>query len=168
MTADPLVPALEGASLHSLLMCVSKALTRSGFGDVEIQDRRSSRQKSRHGGHELTCLSSVGGYPLKVVVKVVRDDVRTRMVDELAGTVLRTQADLGLLVTPFNVSPKARAAQARYRPVRLELVDGKRLADFMRCSGIGVRPKGSVDYAFFAELEAVSGRMLAFLREERP
>ena len=168
MPADPLVPALRSASLHSLLMCVSKALTRAGFGDVEILDRRSSRQKSRHGGHELSCLAKVGGYPLKVVVKVVRDDVRTRMSDELVGTVLRTRADLGLLVTPFEVSPKAREAQGRYGPVRLEFVDGEALADLMRCSGVGVRPKGGVDYAFFAGLEEVSGRLLAFLAKERP
>jgi restriction endonuclease Mrr len=157
---------LQVCSLHEILICVSKALSRSGFGDVQILDRRSSKQKSRFGGHELMCETTLGLYPVKIVVKVILDDVRTRMVDEMAGTVLRTKADLGLLITPFNVSEKVRAAQDAYRPLHLEFIDGKRLAELMRCSGVGVRSKGSVDYAFFSELEEVSERLLAFLRRE--
>lgn len=164
---DALPPVLQECSLHSLLICVSRTLTRSGFGDVQILDRRRSKQKSRFGGHELMCETTLGSYPVKVVVKVIKDDVRTRMVDELAGTVMRTNADLGLLVTPFNVSERVRAAQGAYRPLRLEFIDGNRLAELMRCSGVGVRSKGSVDYAFFSELEDVSERLLAFLGKER-
>lgn len=166
MNRDPLEGALQGCSLHALLMCVSKALARSGFGDVQILDRRSSRQKSRYGGHEILCESALGTYPLRVAVKVVRDTARTRMGDELAGTVLRTGADMGLLVTPFNVSPKLRQAQGSYKPARIETLDGGGLARLMRCSGVGVRPNGDVDYAFFAELEQVSRRLLDFIGRE--
>jgi len=167
MNRDPLPPMLQTCSLHSLLICVSKVLTRSGFGDVQILDRRSSKQKSRFGGHELMCETTLGIYPLKIVVKVIQDDVRTRMVDELAGTVMRTRADMGLLITPFNVSERIINAQDAHRPLHLEFIDGNRLARLMRCSGVGVRPKGEVDYAFFTELDEVADRLFEFIRKER-
>lgn len=167
MPTDPLVGALRECSLHSLLMLVSKALTRAGFGDVEILDRRQAGQRSRHGGHELACRAHVGPLPLDVIVKVVRDDLRTRMYDELAGAVLRNRADLGLLVTPYQISARAARNQAGYRPARVEAIDGERLADLMRCSGVAVRPSGEPDYAFLSELETVSVRLLEFMGKER-
>lgn len=163
MESDPLVPMLRSASLHALLMLASKALTRAGFGDVQILDRRLPGQRTRHGGHELLAESSVGFVPLRIAVKVVRDDARQRMADELAGVVLRQGADVGVLLTPFRISRKVRAS---HTGVRLEYVDGEHLARLMRFHGIGVRDKGGVDYAFFDELEAVSDRLLTFMREE--
>jgi len=165
---DPLTLALRECSLHSLLMLTSKVLTRAGFGDVEILDRRETGQKSRHGGHEMSCLTYVGSLPVRSIVKVVPQyDLRTRHFDELAGGVLRAGADLGLLVTPHKVSASIAGKQPSYRPARLEVIDGNSLASLMRCSGIGVRPDGSPDYAFFAELEEVSGRLMGFIRKER-
>jgi hypothetical protein len=168
LKTDELTEALKQCSLHSLLMLTSKALTRSGFGDVEILDRRRARQKSRFGGHELSCLAHLGPVPVKVLVKVVRDDVRTRMLDELAGCVLRNGADIGMIVSAYNVSGSVEVRQANYRPVRVEILDGNGLANLMRCSGIAVRPSGDVDYAFLSELEAVSDRLLDFIRKEKP
>jgi hypothetical protein len=167
MPTDPLAGALQDCSLHALLMLTSKALTRAGFGDVEILDRRETGQKSRHGGHEISCLAALGPVSVKVIVKVIRDDVRTRMFDELAGAVLRNSADLGLIVTPFNVSASLSARQACYGPARIEAMDGNALARLMRCSGIAVRSSGDVDYAFLSELETVSGRLLEFIGKER-
>lgn len=168
MTTDPLAGALQGCSFHALLMLCSKALTRSGFGDVEILDRRQRGQRSRHGGHDMDCRASVGTFPAKVIVKVVleRDGVKTRNFDELAGAALRASADLGLILTPYKVSASVAARQASYGPVRVEAMDGKALADLMRRSGIAVRPSGEPDFAFLAELEEVSGRLLAFMRKE--
>ena len=168
MPTDPLAGALQGCSLHALLMLTSKVLTRSGFGDVEILDRRETGQKSRYGGHEISCLAALGPVPVKVIVKVVRDDVRTRMLDELAGAVIRSSADLGLIVTPYHVSASISGRQAGYRPARVEALDGASLARLMRCSGIAVRPSGDVDYAFLSELETVSQRLLEFVGKERP
>lgn len=166
MPADGLAGALRECSLHSLLMLTSKALIRSGWTEVELLDRRDARQKSRSGGHEMSCVALLGPTPVKMIVKVVRDDVRTRMLDELAGAVLRNSADLGLIVTPYQVSASVSGKQAAYRPARVESLDGDSLATLMRCSGIAVRPDGTPDYAFLAELEAVSGRLLAFIRKE--
>lgn len=168
MPNDELVGALRECSFHPLLILVSKALARSGFGDVEILDRRRSGQRSRHGGHEISCLTHVGPLPVRVIVKVVadRDGVRTRMLDELAGAVLRNSADLGLVVTPFRVSPKAVAKRSSYPPARVEAMDGDALAALVRRSGVAVRPSGEPDYAFLSELETVSERLLAFIGKE--
>jgi len=165
MPTDELTGALQQCSLHALLMLTSKALSRAGF-DTELLDRRQTRQKSRNGGHEILCVARLGNIPVRMIVKVIRDDVRTRMLDELAGAVLRSSADLGLIVSPFNVSPKMEAKQAGYRPARVEAVGGDSLASLMRCSGIAVRPSGEVDYQFLGELENVSERLLEFIGKE--
>lgn len=167
MNDQPLVEALKGCSLHSLLMITSKALTRSGFGDVQILDRRHTKQKSRFGGHELLCQTAVGCLPMRIIVKVINDAGRVRMLDELAGSVIRTKADLGLLMTPHHLSANANRVQGSYFGVRIETITGSALAAFVRSHGIGVRPSGELDYAFFSELEEVSGRLLSFLEKER-
>lgn len=166
MNDKALEGALEQCSLHSLLMLTSKVLSRSGFGDVQILDRRQPRQKSRYGGHEIMCLGSVGSVPVKVVVKVIKDSVRLRMLDELAGTVIRTKADMGLIVSPFHLSATAKKHQDSYTSVRLETVDVSELARLLRLYGIGVRERGSVDFQFFAALEEAGVRILNFMRRE--
>lgn len=167
MKTDELAEALKQCSLHAQIMLISKALTRAGFGDVEILDRRRARQKSRYGGHEISCLAHLGPVPVRVLVKVVRDDVRTRMLDELAGCVIRSGADLGVLVSAYNVSASVNSQQVSYRPARVAILDGKALAKLMRCSGVAVRPDGTPDYAFLTELEEVSERLLDFIDKEK-
>ena len=163
MTETPFVRALQQCSLHSLILLTTKALGRSGFGDVQILDRRQSKQRSRYGGHELECRVIVGTLPMKVIVKVINDSVRVRMLDELAGAVVRTKADLGLIVTPHHVTANAARHQGTYRGARVEIMDGKKLSDLLRHIKVGIRPYGDVDYAFFEALEEVSQRMLAFI-----
>jgi hypothetical protein len=168
MRTDPLSGALQGCSLHALLMLTAKALTRAGFGDVEILDRRRPSEKSRFGGHELSCRTFLGSLPLHVVVKVVREDVHLRMLDELAGTVLRMRADVGLLVTPHRLSAKKAVIPPTYRPARVEVLDGPALARLVRSAGVGARGRADVDYGFFGELEHASNRLLEFIDKERP
>ncbi len=163
MNTIQLQGALRSCSLHVLLMIVSKALSRSGYGDVRFLDRRHSRQKSRFGGHELVCETTLGTRPLKIVVKVVRDSARIRHLDELAGTVIRMGADSGLLITPFHVTKTARSLLDKYGPVRTSVIDGAALAEWLQRLGIGVRGEADVDWAYFGELEEVSDRVLAFL-----
>ncbi len=167
-TDDPLVGALRGCSLHALLMLLSKALTRSGWSEAEIQGRRDAGQKSRNGGHEIACLALLGPTPVRMIVKVSRDPegVKTRMLDELSGAVLRNSADLGLIVTPYKVSASVAEKQGSYGAARVVAIDGNGLARFMRCSGVAVRPNGESDYAFLSELETVSGRLLEFIGKE--
>lgn len=165
MSESQLERVLQRCSLHALLMLTSNALTRAGFGDVQILDRRQSKQKTRYGGHELMCQTTIGSLPVKVIVKVINDAIRGRMMDELAGAVLRTKADLGLLVTPHQTSAIMKKRQAEYRPVRIEIMDGPVLASLLSANGIGVTEKKRVDFPFFSSIEIASERILGFLAE---
>jgi hypothetical protein len=165
MNATPLEARLQQCSLHSLLLVTTKVLTRSGFGDVMILDRRHPRQKSRFGGHELVCECSVGSVQVQVIVKVINDVIRLRMLDELAGAIDRTQSEFGLIISPHHLSANAARWQAKYRRSRLKVITGPTLAEMLTTHGIGVRSKGELDYAFFEELEEQSDRVLAFIDE---
>lgn len=160
-----LTKALQSCSLHPLLIVTSKILTREGFGDVQILDRRESSQKSRFGGHEIVCEGTHAGRAVKVVVKVIPDSIRTRMLDELCGTVDRMRADFGIIVAPHKIGSKPRAAVKRYRRTRIEVIDGPFLTELAQKHQIGTRSSG-VDYAFFGELELISRKLQAFLRKE--
>jgi restriction endonuclease Mrr len=166
MIDSPLRIALQQCSLHALLMIVSKTLTRAGLGDVQIMDRRKSTQRTRFGGHELLCETYLNNRPIKIVVKVISDAVRMRMLDELAGVTLRTKADSALVVTPFHVTRTAAKVLGEHHPVRIETIDGLELEKLLLKFGIGVRGKGEVDYAFFGGLEQVSARLLDFLDQK--
>ena len=167
MNETPMVEMLKGCSLHSLLMLTSKALSRAGFGDVQILDRRQSKQRSRHGGHELVCRLNIGFVPMKVIVKVINDSVRVRMMDELAGAVIRNQADFGLIVTPHHVTTNAMRQQGASRLARVEVIDGPKFAALLSKFGIGLRGRTDIDYAFFGALEDVSARLLTFIANQR-
>jgi len=157
--------ALQKCSLHPLLMIVSKALTRAGYGDVQFLDRRHSRQKSRLGGHELVCEVTLGTRSVRVAVKVISDAVRLRMVDEMWGTVHRTKSDMGLIVSPFHLTKGAREALPSYAP-EVQVLDGLALAELLTTYNIGLR-EGRVDWDYFLGLEEVSDRLLAFIEMER-
>ena len=167
MKGEPLVEMLKDCSLHTLLMLTSKALTRSGFGDVQLLDRRQSKQRSRYGGHELVCRGNLGTLPMKVIVKVINDSVRVRMLDELAGVVIRTRADAGIIVTPHHVTTNALRQQGTYSRARIEIIDGHALAGLLSKFGIGQRGRGEVDYAFFGALHEMSDRVLSFIAANR-
>lgn len=166
MKESELQYTLKNCSLHVLLMLASRVLTRSGFGDAQILDRRHVKQKSRFGGHEILCETAIGDATYRTIVKVVNDTGRLRMMDELAGSVIRTKADRGILITPRNLSAAARKHQRSYFGVKIEALTGEAFCDLLTRYGIGVRSKGSVDYAFFSALEDLSRRLLAFMREE--
>lgn len=166
MTNQAMLHMLQNSSLHTLLLLTAKVLSRTGFGEVQILDRRETRQKSRFGGHELMCESSFGSLPLKVIVKVINDGIRVRMLDELAGAVIRTKADLGIIVSPRHVTATARKLQPHYQAARVKIIDGAELVDQLQRLGIAVRPCGEPDYSFFGAMEEVGRRVNAFMRLE--
>lgn len=156
MNEKAMLAAIQGCSLHALILLLSACLSRAGFGDVEVMDRRTPGQKSRYGGYELRCRAVHGTTEIVVIVKVVRDSVRLRMLDELAGAVLRSKAHVGILATPFA----AKDAKHEYGAVHVETLDGVEIAKLLVKFRLGVREGGSPDYAYFAELEAVSERLM--------
>lgn len=166
MTTQPMIRVLQRSSLHSLLLLTSKMLSRSGFGEVQILDRRETRQKSRFGGHELLCESTLGSLPVRVVVKVINDSVRLRMLDELAGVVMRTKADLGIIVSPHHLTASAARYQGSYKASRISVIDGAALAERLQKLGIGIRKSGEIDHQFFVGLDLVGKRVTEFMRRE--
>jgi hypothetical protein len=167
MNEQELNEMLKHCSLNALLMLTSKALSRAGFGDVQVLDRRQSKQKTRYGGHELLCEVSLGTVPMRVIVKVINDGVRLRMLDELAGSVRRTNADLGLIVSPHELTQAAEKNLSSYQPMRLEALTGLSLAQLLSRYHIGTRSRGEVDYAFFGSLEAFSVQLSSFFKKEQ-
>lgn len=161
---EELQQALQQCSLHALLMITSGALSRTGFGDVQILDRRMPRQKSRFGGHELVCYAAVGTLPLRLIIKVVCDPIRLRHLDELAGTIDRTGADLGIIASPHALSGGALENRESYSKSRLEILDGPVLTDLLMRCGMGI-DDGEVDYAYFEGLELASPRILKCIKE---
>ena len=159
---------LKASSLHVRLMLLSKILTRSGYGDIQVLDRRENLQKSRYGGCELLCHTNLGPAPIMVIVKVIHQHVRTRMLDELAGGIDRTGSDFGIVVSTENLSRKAKLTQEKYRRSRVEIIDGKLFSEMLMKFKVGVRPNGDVDYAFFAEMENQLNRVNEFISHERP
>lgn len=166
MSQAALKGMLQTCSLHPLIILTGKALTRAGFGDVQVMDRRSSKQKSRYGGHELLAETTVGSLPARIVVKVIPDVIRLRMLDELAGVVMRTKADLGVIVSPFHLSKRARESLVDYTNARIDVIDGAALASLLSRFKIGVRGSGEPDYAFFTALEEYSQRIIDFMARE--
>lgn len=162
MTNIQLQGALRASSLHALLIMIAKALSRSGYGDVQFLDRRNPREKSRHGGHELLCEATIGTRAVKIIVKVLRDSIRIRNLDEMAGTVMRMGADSGVIISPFHTTKVAQTLLEKYRP-RTEVVDGEALAAMLEARSIGVRNKGEVDYAYFGELEHLANQISHFI-----
>jgi len=155
--------ALTSSSLHVQLMLVAKVLTRSGFGDIQLLGRRLKAQKSRVGGCELMCHTSLGGLPFKVIIKVINDGVRTRMLDEMAGAIDRTKSDFGIVVSTEDLSPRVARNRSRYQKSRVEVIDGKALSSLLMRFKIGTRPNGTPDYAYFSKLETQSDNIRKFL-----
>lgn len=156
MSHEGLEAALSRCSLHALLLITSKVLAQAGYGDIEVLDRRQRRQKSRFGGHELLCQTTFGLFPSKVIVKVIQDDIRVRMVDELVGAITRTKADAGIIVSPGRLTARAKENLERYGHITIHAIEGDQLASLLATYHIGLRSRGSVDYAFFGELEHVA------------
>jgi restriction endonuclease Mrr len=167
MKDDSLERALQDCSLHALLIICSKVLTRSGFGDVQILDRRQSRQKSRYGGYELICQTNLGFLPVRMIVKVVRDTVRTRMLDELAGATVRSSADFGLIITPYHLTKKAVKHKESYKNVRIEALEGAALSELLQRYGFGVALSGKADPAFFKSLEESAASFMPYILKHR-
>lgn len=153
MHIDPLQGALGQCSTRALVLLTAKALERVGSGDVELVDRRRTGRNGRRGGFEIVCRGAAGLVPVVMVVKVVRTPLTARTLDEVAGAASRAGADAALVVTPHHSSALPSGAQADYAPLRLLAYGGSGFAELIRRSGIGVRPRGDVDYAFLESLE---------------
>ena len=142
---------------------ISRVLTRAGYGEARLQDRLKEKQKSRSGGCDLLFEATFGTREVRVAVKVLKDTIRTRMLDEMCGVVRRTKADMGFLVTPFSLGKRARELLTLYKP-EIHVIDGAALAELLQLYGIGTKGPGVVDYEFFAWLEHYSDRTVNYMK----
>ncbi len=168
MNNQALLAALQNSSLYVLLMITSRMLAQSGLGNVVLLDRRSSKQKSRFGGHELLCEGRYGEIPVRIVVKVINDGIRLRMLDELAGAVSRMQATFGIIVSPRPLTKSAKLYQSAYNSSNIAVIEGDEFAARLSKLGIGVRSSGEVDYQYFTHLEMYGPQLIDFVSTELP
>lgn len=156
MNNEELLVMLQQCSLLELLLILDVLLTREGYGQLEVLDRIRTTQKSKKGGVEILGHIGFGVKPMTCAIKVINDDIRVRMLSELVGTVDRLNADIGVIVSPRKLCASATRELPKYTKVPLIVIDGEKLADLMRKYEYGVRPDGSVDYAFFGGLDQFS------------
>lgn len=164
METSQLESALRPLKLYPLLRIVSRVLTRAGYGEARLQDRLTEGQKSKSGGCDLLFEATFGTRSVKVVVKVIKDGIRVRMLDEACGVVKRTKADMAFLVTPFRLTKKVRELLPLYAP-DIQVISGDMLAELMELYGIGVKGPGVVDWEYFHHLTLYADRTLHLMRE---
>ncbi len=152
MNKTPMMEVLEQCSILELQIILVNLLPREGFGDPEVLDRLRSSQKTRHGGFEMICRRTTSFLQQTTLVKVVNDNVRQRMVCEMAGQVDLNGADWGLIVTPRKVCKSAREALHVIARSKVHVIDGRGLERLLRKHRIGIRRDDSVDYELFLEL----------------
>lgn len=150
---EAIVQRLRKCSFPAYLHIVHKTLIRAGFGDVQLLDRFETYQKSRYGGHEIECFVPCGSRSIKVVVKVIKDRIRIRMLDELVGVLNRCGGEMALIVSPFIMGDEVAIQSTRYNTVSLDVIDEVDLVRLMSKHTVGVRRNGELDYAYFEALE---------------
>ena len=148
---DELLHARLNEELHALSVrgferLVARLLRASGYEDVRIlrdhtKARRSRKGRTSHGGVDLTASlkGEFGITRVLVQVKQYERPVSRRFVDELRGTLLRTQARQGLLITTGAFAPTARTAALEDHIGPIHLLDGERLRDLMITHHLGLK-----------------------------
>lgn len=144
---------IHHAKLHTKVILLQRLLCRMGFGEVQSMGRLKPSQKSKQGGHELFCRFQAGSQTATMVVKLVSDSARLRMLCELAGTMLLNRAQFGLLVATKRSSERMFRCLDRLSPLKIDLIDGPALVQLLHKYGIGVRIQGEPDFAYLEGLD---------------
>jgi restriction endonuclease Mrr len=167
MLEEKLEGILKASSFHVLLLIVSNVLSREGYSDVQLLGRRTTKQKSYIGGCDLIAHQRLGVFITKTLVKVIQDDVRIRMLDEMTGAMPRTSANFGIIVTPKGVTERVEILNSAYPGHPVRIITGKELARLMVANRLGVLDFGGElrpDYRYFQNLHDRSRQLLAYLK----
>lgn len=170
MLKDEMQRIMQGVNFYVLLLCVSNVLSREGFSDVQLLGRRTTKQKSYIGGCDLVAYQKLGIFETKTLVKVIQDDVRLRMLDEMTGTMPRAKANFGVIVTPFGSTKQVAELNTQYPGNPIRIIEGKELATLLIRHRLGVREylgKLVPDYTYLQQLHEGSRRVLTFLKANR-
>jgi len=154
---EQLRDALLALSYPAFEECMRLLLGRMGYENV-CGERDHFRGRNRDGGYDMAAISSTGVTKAKVIaqLKQYAGPVPKRYVDELRGTMLRTRARHGLLVTTSAFSPVARRAAENCPIAPIRLVEGTELTALLIAHRIGISKSPTtdltVDTHFFSEL----------------
>ena len=151
----------KAREFHPILLLVCEALEKAGYGKTRILGRRTFSQKSLVKGAEILVEGTYAGKPHLMVVKFVNDDVRQRNFDELFGVTERLGANLGILVSLRDSHEGFMKAPA-YR-LRLKLLDGTRLAEFLTDHQVGVFPSGHPNHRRIYEVRETARKIDSIL-----
>lgn len=154
---------IHHAKLHTKVILVQRLLGRMGFGEVRSMGRLKPSQKSKRGGHELFCRFQAGSQDATMVVKLVSDSARLRMLCELAGTMLLNRAQFGLLIATKPSSERMFRYLDRLTPLKMDLIDGPALVQLLHKHGIGIRQHGEPDFAYLERLDAQEKAIIGLL-----
>lgn len=140
---DLLGQELRSLSFHAFEVCVRDLLRAMGYTEVQMLDRTAWRQRTSHGGRDLEAYSQTGLTRARIILQLKQYErpVSRRFVDELRGTMLRTGARQGLVITTSSFSRAARNAAtgdhyAAVAPIRL--IDGAELCGLLVQHRVGV------------------------------
>lgn len=143
---------LEENPFDAFLTLTRKVLSRSGYGEIVELGRIQSWQKSKIGGCELLGMTTIGESPVKVIIKLIKDSVRTRMLDELSGVCNREQAGNGILVSTQALGPKLRCIPEKYINQSIRVFDINDLRRLFAKHHLLLTPEGAVDPAYLERL----------------
>lgn len=166
MLEKDLLSVIRVSSFHVQMLLVRQLLDRLGYKHIQFMGRRERKEKTYLGGHEFTADDRLGLFNVQTVVKFVTgQDIRVRMLDELAGVVRRTGSDYGILIATHGLTRSAELHLGSHEPLRIRVVTGAEFARLLIQHKIGVRdvPTLQVDEPFFRHLDRMSRQVSRFI-----
>lgn len=169
MLEKDLLSVIRVSSFHVQMLLVRQLLDRLGYKQLQFMGRRERKEKTYLGGHEFTDETRVGLFDVQTVVKFVGQEVRVRMLDELAGVVRRTGSDYGILISTHGLTSSAEFHLGSHEPIRIRVVTGTEFARLLIQPKIGVREVQGleVDESFFRHLDRMSRQVSRFIEAVR-
>lgn len=149
---------LLSLSFHAFEESVRQLLVSMGYGEVKLMGRTQWRQRTAHGGLDMEAYTEVGVTRVQVIAQVKQyiRPIQRRFVDELRGTMLRTGARHGLLVTTSTFPNAAQKAVSGDRLAPIRLIDGEELTTLLIRHRIGAIPDSKdglrIDSSYFDQL----------------
>ena len=146
---------LEHAAFQRVMR---ELLLRSGYLSVQSVGRKHERGRTHNGGLDLVARTQtdVASALTLVQIKQYRRVVSRRFVDELRGTMLRLNAQHGLLLTTSSFSRVAQRAARQSEVAPITLLDGQAVCEMMQTHRLGVavntKEEAALDATFFDKL----------------
>jgi restriction endonuclease Mrr len=165
MLENNLLSVIRASSFHVQMLLVRQILDRLGYKHIQFMGRRERKEKTYLGGHEFTVDDRLGLFNVQTIVKFVGQEVRVRMLDELAGVVRRTGSDYGILISTHGLTNSAEYHLTSHEPIRIRVVTGLEFVRLLIQHKIGVREVQGleVDEPFFRHLDRMSRQVNRFI-----